>query len=341
MTTVGANFALALVFTWWMSDAALAGNTADRIEIPIKQTPVNTGDIRYSIPVQVGGEVIVALFDTGSTGLRVLSGVVPPSSYSATQQQAVYDYASGNYLLGVIAHANIRLGSSPSTAAVPFQLVQKIQCTSGAPKCPASQSSPQDPNYGLVANDGFRAIIGASMPSPHLSIATPNPLIQFGDAWIVSLPLPGDATAGSLIMNPSADERSGFTLFPAGQGANVGAGRDNPIPGCFTNNGNRNTFCGPIIIDTGRSGVTIITVAQDYAHWLPGINGTIAFNEPNGQQIAAQFTVLANFSPTLVQRGPYPELGQPPPRELAGVLPYLKFYVLYDYKNGVIGLKAR
>jgi hypothetical protein len=26
---------------------------------------------------------------------------------------------------------------------------------------------------------------------------------------------------------------------------------------------------------------------------------------------------------------------------LAGVLPYLKFSVLYDYKNDIIGLKAR
>ncbi len=335
-------FFVAVAFLWWICDAAIADPMTDRIEIPIRQTTLSGGEIRYSILIQFEGGVIDAALDTGSTGLRVLASAVSPSSYSATRHRLAYGFASGNTLLGVVANANIAIGDARASTIVPIHLVETIRCNEKVSDCPASKASPQDRDYGLIGNDGFRAVIGTSMPSHRLSVDVPNPLIAIGGAWIVLLPLPGEPTLGKLIVNPSADELSGFTRFRAGLGENIGAGRDNPLPGCLINNGNRRNFCGPVILDTGNPQVTVITdIFSENKIWLPGTDGTLAFDDENGQRIAARFTVSAGSSPTHVRLGRFPKFGQPPPRVLAGILPYLMFSVLYDYENNVIGLKPR
>ena len=51
---------------------------AERVEVPIKQTVLTNGVIRYSVPVKIGNaSPIDAALDTGSTGLSVLRAAVP------------------------------------------------------------------------------------------------------------------------------------------------------------------------------------------------------------------------------------------------------------------------
>ena len=59
------------------ASASQAAADAPSVEIPIKQTVMRHGALRYSVWVKVGDRSVEALLDTGSTGLRVLPAVVP------------------------------------------------------------------------------------------------------------------------------------------------------------------------------------------------------------------------------------------------------------------------
>ena len=55
----------------------LASGALPRIEIPIAQTRLSDGNIRYSVPVSIeGAPPVAAMLDTGSAGLRILAGLL-------------------------------------------------------------------------------------------------------------------------------------------------------------------------------------------------------------------------------------------------------------------------
>jgi hypothetical protein len=103
-------------FVAWALIQSSASLAFDRVEVPIKQTALSDGEIRYSIPANVGASsAIDAMLDTGSSGLRVLLGAVPESAYSVTGQASVYGYGSGVRFTGVIANSVITIGGPPPT----------------------------------------------------------------------------------------------------------------------------------------------------------------------------------------------------------------------------------
>jgi hypothetical protein len=157
----------------------------------------------------------------------------------------------------------------------------------------------------------------------------------------VALPEPGSKSPGELILNPNADDLKGFVDYPAFTGGSAGAGRDNPIPGCIKNDGNGRSFCGPIVLDTGKPVVTVITDQFKDTHvWSGGSPVDLSFGS-GGAAVDAKFVVKPATFPTRVLLGPFPKLKQAPTRVLAGVEPFLLFDVLYDGANATIGLRRR
>ena len=75
-------FALAPMALLLAAPHSLAFSGNERVEVPIRQTKISDGVIRYSVPVSIdGGGPIDAELDTGSFGLRILERAVTPDQY--------------------------------------------------------------------------------------------------------------------------------------------------------------------------------------------------------------------------------------------------------------------
>ena len=308
---------------------------ADRIDVPIKQTVFN-GLVRYSIPIVFDGRSVDAMLDTGSTGLNILTSAIPASSYTPSKFSVSTGFVSGQKFSGHVGQAVIGLGNASKTATVEINAIDSLGCGENTPHC-----ARQRYDDGLVGGNIFNALVGISLPSPALVTSVSNPLLRFGDSWIIVLPRPGEQAPGHLIINPTADETNGFDRFPAGQGFNVGGDQDNPLPGCLIHEADGQKLCGPIDFDSGKSDMTEISHDLSPGHWPVGTSGAFSFVAPGGKTIVAKFKVAQTPSITHVFVGPFPSFHQPAPRVKAGVEPYMLFSVLYDFRRGQIGLKAR
>ena len=242
------------------SPAALASG-AGRVEVPIRQTVLSDGNIRYSVPVSVGsGAPFDAMLDTGSFGLRVLSAAVSPDQYEATDLQRAYPYGGGARLRGIIARAVVKVGDASTGQPIPIQVVQSVDCTEERPRCAASKMSAEDYRIGGdgLAGQGFGAILGASLRTAPAEMGANNPLSAMADSWIVLLPPPGDPSPGRLILNPAADDLTGFRMFSLSQQPDHGGEPgwiDTKLPGCLVDDRSKQRLCAPVMLDSGAPGI--------------------------------------------------------------------------------------
>jgi hypothetical protein len=191
---------------------SFAFGTSARVEVPISQVRLSDGVLRYTVPVSVGGARLQAMLDTGSFGLRVLAAALPPGQYSPTSIHRDFGFASGARFHGRIATAVVGIGGASTGSPVPIQVVEAVDCGPRMPNCPAGRIGASQ--YGIggngLANQGFAAILGVSMRSPHVYMGAANPLASMGTRrWIIVLPRAGEA--GRLIINPDPSELAGFS----------------------------------------------------------------------------------------------------------------------------------
>jgi hypothetical protein len=313
-----------------------------RGEVPIYQTTLSDGTVRYSIPVRIGrSQPIQAMLDTGSTGLRILVDAIPASNYSLSSQTNTYGYGSGVKIVGTVASADFAIGGTATSASMPIQIIQRVGCLKNRPACPASRVTQGAYRLGGdgIANEGFKAIIGVAMPLPGKRYPIVNPLLNLGyKDWIVKLPLPGQPRPGMLIVNPDAEDLQGFTSFT--KLVQMPLFGTQTIAGCLHNLDIGKRFCGPIILDTGTASVTVNTSLVTPRVWGQGMRGALSFGNLSGwMPLKADFTV-SDGSPgcsVIVQ----PPVGPRPTIINAGIVPFFSFAVSYDADKDSIGLKPR
>jgi hypothetical protein len=311
--------------------AGTAFAAGERQSVPIEQHVAPEG-ILYSVVVGVDGKPVDLVMDSGSIGVRVLGSSLPGSLASADDPTVFEGFANGVQLHGQRTTTSLTFGTL--STSLPIEDIEKADCAPRLPKCLVAKS-PKGFFHDL------QGIIGISLESPGLNRPISNPLQGVASAWIIELPEPGSKSPGQLILNPSGDDLKGFTDYPAGTGGRVGAGRDNPIPGCIKNDGNGRSFCGPVVLDTGKPLVTVITDEfKDTRSWTPGSPAELSFGS-GAAALVAKFTVKPSVPPSRVLLGAFPLIGQPAPRILAGAEPFLLFDVLYDATNEKIGLRHR
>jgi hypothetical protein len=311
---------------------------AESITLPISQTVLRDGLIRYSVPISVdGGPSIDAMLDTGSVGLRVLampykdnaSGVVTAqNNLSTTGSISQYSYRSGVTLNGVNTHAGVKIGR---VGDISFQLVTQVSCLPLYPQCPASGIAPID--YRISSNGfvqtGFTAILGIGATSLE-SRDLPNPLAMLGyRSWTVELPFPGTSTPGSLTLSTVETPMTGFTPLVSDV-----LGR---VPGCIIL-ADRRTVCAQTLLDTGAPGVDVYTpeVAEPRV-WRTGIRSAFCF--ANTDLPSAEFISGARGTFTHVTLRPLQ--GRQQTVIASGVLPYFRYIVLYDAQGRVAGARLR
>ena len=302
--------------------------------VPIQEVRLSDDTLRYSIPLRIGGVPVAVGLDTGSVGLRLLPGA--QDDVTGTSQIAHVQYSSAVTLDGVVAHANVKLGTFGRTIDV--QAIDEIGCGTRPGDFMRSDSCVGDTfpidDFRLLGNrngsEGFFAILGTKFGS---STQLPNPLVQLGvHRWIVRLPLPGDESPGTLTLNPTGDEMQGFVPLARGSiPASVSACiiRDSDMPA---------KICAPTILDTGAPGITIVNGTDD-GDWKPGVDARLAFATASADRLPSiNFQTDNDDLQTQLRIANGPRAGV----EInAGLFVYYNDDVLYDADRGTISIRPR
>jgi hypothetical protein len=314
--------------------------SAERIEIPITQTRFPGGVIRYSIKIGVDGAApIDVMLDTGSVGLHLLPGAQPHAPPRGRESRATY--GSGVVLSGEVSRTALSLGGrAPLQAEVDW--TQKVECVADRPHCPARGVALNEYSIGGGARGGFKAILGIGLRQG----AAENPLTRTATgAWIIRLPAPDDATPGKLVLNATEADRARAALLiklqpQAGRGGGGNFWWDNTVPTCLSRPDDNRPICGPTMLDTGAPMLRVISNgAPDQKAWPAGIRATLAYGALEAPALKQSFTV--DHGPgTQVEFGKRLD-GQAWSGLNAGFLPFLGLAVLYDSKDGYIGLAPR
>ena len=239
-----------------------------RSEALIVQSLLSNGARRYAIPLQVGSTRLLASLDTGSTGLRILPGVLAAVDTGPDGQPEVYGYASGSRYEGIVGQASVAIAGARGTG--PVHLIRTIGCFAYLPHCPASRTTL--PHYGIASDglpdEGFKAILGIDMAPGVVG----NPLRFLGvRRWIVELPRPGEGD-GRLILNPTDAEVAGYAMVPlaAPYAHERGGGLHDAVPGCLTNHDAHARACGVVLMDTGAPGLAVANGRLEGEPWPDG-----------------------------------------------------------------------
>nr|MEA2797653.1 hypothetical protein [Phenylobacterium sp.] len=311
---------------------------AARSEAPIRQTVLSNGALRYAVPIRVGRTELMASLDTGSTGLRILPGVLRPADVAVSAEPETYGYASGSRYEGVVGEATVALGAAQGTA--PVHLIRTIGCFAYLPRCPASRTTLAQ--YGIASDglpgEGFKAIIGIDMAPGRVG----NPLRSLSvRRWIVELPRPGEGD-GRLILNPTEAETQGYAMLPlaAPYAHERGGGLHDAVPGCLSNNATHARACGVVLMDTGARGLSVANGRLDGEPWPSGTAAALdLFDARGGLAARAALTIgLRDQGTRLTWRRETRVFGVV---IYAGVAPYFAYSVLYDAGRQTIGLKPR
>jgi hypothetical protein len=317
---------------------ARAAPPAVRSEAEIRQTTLSNGARRYAGPVRVGGTALLAALDTGSTGLRILPGVLAPADAAASTEAEVYGYASGSRYEGVVGDAALTIGGAGGRG--PVHLIRSIGCFAYLPRCPASRTTLE--KYGIASDglpgEGFKAILGVDMAPGRVG----NPLRFLGvQRWIVELPRPGEGQ-GRLVLNPTPEETDGYVMVPlaAPYAHERGGGLHDAVPGCLTNPGVRTRACGVVLMDTGAPGLSVANGPLGAEPWPDGTAAVLELFDAQGGLAAREaLTIgLRDQGTRLSYRRETRVYGVV---IYAGIAPYFAYSVLYDPKRQMIGLKPR
>ncbi|MGH7141327.1 MAG: hypothetical protein ACREGH_01680 [Minisyncoccia bacterium] len=305
-----------------------------RVEVPIYQTALPDGTIRYYVSIRVGGsKTLNAMIDTGSAGLRILPNIIDPSNYSIVGTAKAEQYGSGVQLLGNIASAVVHVGDAVTSAPIPIEIITTVQCTAKKSNCAASGSGTYRLGANGYAGEGFLAIMGIGLRTADID----NPLEDFGSGrWTVELPAPGSSAPGKLIINPDANDTAGYVKYALSRDSNAEGWEDDGLSGCVVNNATAQSFCDGILMDSGAGGVHIMpsgSTAQ--TAWSSGTSASLVFENKQGQWARENFAVggAPDFDVDLSS------LGGGVQGINVGPLPLYGFSVLYDSADGIMGLK--
>ena len=311
--------------------AARAGDQTNNanIDIPITQSRIRDGSIRYGVWVKVGDRSVEAMLDTGSTGLRILPSLFRGDPAGIPTETA---FGSGASLRGVAVRMPVAIGPKSGMAVV--EVVQNVGCVKEKPDCDVERLGAESYRLGGdgFSSEGYSAILGIGLPFRGTDVG--NPLSALGvKRWIVDLPRPYAFPDGHLILDPDAGSQGGFiNLNRSGFADGDGCIRSASLP---------EPKCGSVLFDTGAPGVEVSFEGVEAASgWESGTPGTLSFKS-GAKTLDLDFRVGETGGLRAVSVTP-PEPKDPPgPFILAGVEPYFTYDVLYDEAAHLVGLKKR
>ncbi|MDB5432850.1 MAG: hypothetical protein JWP35_3966 [Caulobacter sp.] len=318
---------------------ARAQSAPVRAEVPVREADLSNGVRRYAVSIIIGSTTVRSGLDTGSTGLRVLPGVLKAQDAQASGRTDVYTYGSGARFDGVTASGVVTVGALGGPTSL--QLIQTVGCKQKMPGCAAGRVALEQ--YGIqgegLPGQGFKAILGVNMGVTDMA----SPFAAIGARqWLVDLPRPGEIEPGRIVLNPSAEETAGFVMLPLAPGADQrsGSGLHDALPGCLENEATKARICGLVLFDTGAPGIRVVGHDVPDKPWADETPVTLLLSDAHGTVKAGERLIVgrrAQASRLTFERRGDVEI----PRIFMGVAPYFAFSVLYDPGRQAIGLKAR
>ena len=148
-----------------------------RSEIPIREVVLSGGVRRYGVPIKVGNSTIEAGLDTGSTGLRILPGILASTDAQGSNTRETYSYQSGASLTGEVGTGTLAIGAL--SAPVTMELINLIGCRSRIRGGCFANGAPRS-LFGIMGGrrpgEGFAAILGTNMAEARIQ----SPLSAIG-----------------------------------------------------------------------------------------------------------------------------------------------------------------
>ena len=328
-------------------DAAGAGAPVD---VPITlSAPSASGTVRFSIPVTLGSSPPVEAFlDTGSSGLRILPGVLPSSAFAEiTTTKVTSSYHSGLTLSGVIATINVSIGGLSTPTPIPVMLVQTVSCAADEPNCGANGVDAG----GYTFFETSRVLIGVGLRNSASSggVASPIPQLQGSPSFLIQGATHG-GTSATMVLRPDTASLPTLKTFslpkedggaPLPNGVSAFADRYG-LPACLNDTTHGVDYCVPAELDTGNPPV--------YIEW-PGAGDAGERVLPPATMvevtIGPEAGVLEQYSFTV---GSVPTSGvdavevEPatlPPYMNLGTQVFFRYDVYFDPLHGVVGFATR
>lgn len=342
--TVAVARSVSIALTAVLALSTLGDAAAARADLPVHQTVLPDGALRYSVPITVGGSApLEAQLDTGSFGIRVLKSALRPDQYAATDIRRSYNFGGGAKFDGVLARAVLGVGPVRGAEPALFQLIETVGCIEGRPHCFASRVKPEDYRIGGdgYPKEGFSAIFGISMQRAVGGDSAQNPLAAARQSWILTLPRPGEAAPGHLVVDPDPAERSGFKMLQLNpeddRSRRLAGWADAAVPACLVPEEGGAQFCGAALLDSGTADVVVMTdTVTHFQPWGGGKKARLEIGGADGPASVA-FTSGQDHASRVILRPPW--LGGT--QIITGPLPFYAYDVLYDAATGTIGFRPR
>lgn len=289
-----------------------------------------------TVQVSIGGSApFTAEIDTGSVGLRVVTGTVPDAYWQIGNQTATVVYGSGVVAYGSVANATVTIGGLATNWPINMVDITDVWCSATKPNCYATEfDNPADFRFSNV----FPAILGVGMRS-NAVISSPIEAIGESGQYVLSLPALDD-TAGHITIDPGPGAVARFDTSIQLSPAATGTGFDDTgVWFCV------NALCKQGILDTGQPDMVLVPASPaDYAALGVPANAQLVRAGTDVQVTIASTATATNATWSF-------QVGQPPtagldridlePHALVnnlGITPFHTFDMLYDYGAGTIGI---
>jgi hypothetical protein len=304
--------------------ATLINSGNDGVLIPLRVEHVDEGHARLGLPVQLDGKSVYLAFDTGTQGVRVLSRILPGTSYPPTGADSSLTLANG----AVVSGPSVKLpfsviGTKP--VEVTAQTVNDVRCLRTQKHCAGMDG------YTGEFGWAFSGIFGVGAEQANDDCCT-QPLRalpgNIGQRYLVH----ANFAKPFVILSPSSGLTRNFTLMPMTVAQN---GATQWPQGCVQI-GDKMRFCAPVVFATGSTGMIRVETdkapnwtddgdANDvlvqgnydvalgvgsWTHRYEGAQVTVAKAKPGGNRIVIGLTAMQNLD------------------------------VLLDFRNGQLGLHA-
>ncbi|HEY1551494.1 MAG TPA: hypothetical protein VGG28_26880 [Kofleriaceae bacterium] len=302
--------------------------------IPVTMVTLANGNEIPTVQVSIGGSApFTAELDTGSVGLRVVTGTIADSAWTIGTTASSVVYGSGVIAAGTIATANVTIGDLATTTAIAVEDITAVSCTAAKPSCPADGVAAADFRFSAT----FPAILGVGFRA-NANIASPLVAIGANHQYALALPIYG-GSAGAITIDPDATTIARFAQTRVQLPVDGVGFDDTTVPFCV------NALCVTGLLDTGQPATQLATSADADLAKAGVPAGSTTAPAGTGVDIIVDANAATTWSFVV---GSTPTAGVDLIRfdgtaavSNLGVAPFHIFDMFYDYAAGVIGVAAK
>lgn len=316
-----------------------------RTEVPLTISYANK-TITPVIDISINHRTYQAVFDSGSSGIRILSGALKGQVAEETSDERVkYGYGDGKSALslrGDVFASSVSFGGLKSNFPVRMMRIDSAKYGPDGDWMSTGDSV-------LIHSSHLRHLsaimgVGLRLKSSNKGIANPFAQLPGNGKFIVKFPGLG-GTKGSVVLNPAPQETAGFILFHLEPGkvflpGGYSSWLDNELNGCFSVNGN--SICQQTMLDCGSPNIQIYSPQFSGKQIAAaGSQVVIELNDKNNPSVGIKTSFLVSQNrqsgKDYVALHEIKDKG----KTLYGTQCFFEYDVLYDQKNGVIGLRKK